>query len=91
MKTTALIILLATSFAALADAPKIYSQDGKYLGNLSANQLDPDSVNNPYGQYGSEISPDSINNDIGQYGSPISNESASNPYAMESPVIIGDE
>lgn len=91
MKTTALIILLATSVTALADAPKIYSQDGKYLGNLSANQFDPDSVNNPYGQYGSEFSSESINNKFGRYGSEFSNESASNPYATEAPFIIGDE
>jgi hypothetical protein len=89
-------VVIVLSFAgwigeALADAPKIYSQDGKYLGNLSANQLDPDSVNNELGQYGSRFSPDSINNEYGQYGSEFSSESARNPYAINPPVIIGDE
>jgi hypothetical protein len=89
-------VVIVLSFAgwigeALADAPKIYSQDGKYLGNLSANQFDPDSVNNEFGRYGSEFSPDSINNEFGRYGSEFSNESARNPYATESPIIIGDD
>ncbi len=47
-------------------------QAGKYLGTLSKNRFDLDSVSNPYGQYGSRYSPDSLNN----------------PYATSSPVII---
>jgi len=37
-------------------------QNDKYLGNLNQNPYDPNSVNNPYGQYGSKYSPDSIRN-----------------------------
>ena len=32
------------------DAPKLYSQDGKYLGKVSSNTLDPDSISNPVGR-----------------------------------------
>lgn len=53
------------------NAPKIYSQDGKYHGRLSTNKYDPDSTSNPYGRYGSKYSPDSINNPYG----------AGNPYS----------
>ena len=42
--------------------PKIYSEDGKYLGQLSANPYLKDSTSNPYGQFGSPYSSDSINN-----------------------------
>lgn len=38
------------------------SGQGKYLGTLSNNRYDPNSVSNPYGQYGSKYSPDSSNN-----------------------------
>ena len=45
-------------------------QTGKYLGTLSANPYDQDSVSNIYGRYGSPYSQDSINNSYGEYGSP---------------------
>jgi hypothetical protein len=68
--------------------PIIVSPDGKYLGNLSSNRYDPDSVSNPYGRYGSRYSPDSINNPYGQYGSPYSPNSVNNPYATNPPLIV---
>jgi len=73
------------------DAPKIYSQDGKYLGKASSNPYDPESTSNPYGRYGSPYSPDSVNNPYGQYGSPYSSQSANNPYATSAPRIYGDD
>ena len=69
--------------------PILVSPSGKYLGRLSSNQYDPDSVSNPYGRYGSRYSPDSINNPYGQYGSRYSNQSPNNPYATQAPLIIG--
>ena len=48
--------------------PKIYSDSGAYLGELSQNKYAPDSVSNKYGRYGSKYSPDSINNKYGPYG-----------------------
>ena len=63
-------------------SPQIYSQDGRYLGNLNANRYDPNSVANPYGRYGSRYSPDSINNPYGRYGSRYSPDSANNPYGQ---------
>jgi hypothetical protein len=50
--------------------PKIYSSDGTYYGELSANPFRRDSTSNPYGRYGSPYSRDSINNPYG----------AGNPY-----------
>lgn len=85
------LFVIAITPKAQADPPRLFDgETGKYLGNLSANQYDPDSVNNPYGQYGNKYSPDSINNEWGQYGSPYSPDSARNPWATNPPVIIGD-
>jgi hypothetical protein len=59
----------------------LYAPDGTYLGELSANQFDPNSTSNPYGKYGSQFSQTSINNPNGQYGSQFSPQSPNNPYA----------
>ena len=93
--TMALGVFLAVLMAGVmhddthAETPQLRDrQTGKYLGNLSANPYDPNSTNNPYGQYGSKYSPDSINNPYGRYGSPYSNDSANNPYATNPPAIV---
>jgi len=61
------------------NSPKLYDSQGGYHGNLNANPYDPNSVANPYGQYGSQYSPDSINNPYGA-GSPYRQDSPNNPY-----------
>ncbi|SES66794.1 hypothetical protein SAMN05216412_101162 [Nitrosospira multiformis] len=77
---------------AQAEPPHLRDREtGKYLGNLSANPYDPDSVNNPYGRYGNPYSADSINNPYGQYGSRYSPDSANNPYATNPPAVYGDD
>ena len=88
MKLISAALLLAIATLANANPPILVDRHtGKYLGNLSANQYDPNSTSNPYGQYGSQYSPNSINNPYGQYGSPYSNDSANNPYATNPPAI----
>lgn len=77
-------VLLGLSAQAAAGPPALYSPDGKYLGNLSANQWDRNSTSNPMGRYGSNLSPDSINNNLGRYGSPMSPDSPNNPWARGS-------
>jgi hypothetical protein len=54
------------AMSASAQPPRIYAPDGTYLGNLSANRFDPDSVNNPFGEYGSRFSPNSVRNPFAQ-------------------------
>jgi len=88
MVLAAAAFLLCSGAAWAQQTPYIVSHDGKYLGTLSSNPYDPDSVSNAYGQYGSRYSPDSINNPYGQYGSPYSNESVTNPYATQAPRIV---
>jgi hypothetical protein len=71
-------------------SPQLRSADSQHtkLGNLNSNPYDPDSVANPYGQYGSPYSPNSVNNPYGVYGSPYSPYSATNPYATQAPAIV---
>lgn len=84
-----LFLLAFTSITAMADPPHIVDgRTGKYLGNLSTNRYDPDSVSNPYGRYGNKFSPDSINNEYGQYGSKYSNDS---PHATNAPKIVSGD
>ena len=68
--------------------PSLRGADGTYLGVLSNNQYDPNSVSNPYGKYGSPYSPSSVNNPYGKYGSPYSPYSTTNPYATKAPKIV---
>ena len=68
-------------------APSIVARDGTYLGALSNNTLDPNSVSNPLGRHGSQFSPTSINNPYGRYGSPLSPYSVTNPYAAPTPSL----
>lgn len=62
-----------------------------YLGRLSTNQYDSESISNPYGVYGSQYSPHSINNPYSEYGNPYSPGSVSNPYALSTPSIYGSD
>ena len=69
------------------DGLNIYGEDGTYLGRLNSNRYDPNSVANPYGEYGSTFSPTSINNPYSIYGSLYSPYSAQNPYAVSPPTL----
>lgn len=61
------------------NSPKLYDSQGNFRGNLNSNRYDPNSVANPYGQYGSRYSQDSINNPYGA-GSRYNQDSPNNPY-----------
>ena len=61
------------------NSPKLYDNEGQFHGNLNSNRYDPDSVANPFGQYGSRYSPGSINNPYGA-GSQYNQDSPNNPY-----------
>jgi hypothetical protein len=61
-----------------------FTAQAEYLGNLSANEYDPNSTANTFGA-GSPYSSNSVTNAFGIYGSPYSNLSATNPYATDAP------
>ena len=64
--STTLLAFLVSGFTQAEPPHLVDRQTCKYLGNLSANQYDFNSVSNPYGHYGSEYSPDRIHNLYGQ-------------------------
>ena len=86
-KLATLISLFIATVANTAPPILIDQKTGYYLGNLSANQDDPDSVSNLHGRYGSEDSENNINNPNGKYGIPQSNDSMNNSYATNSPIV----
>lgn len=62
-----------------------------YLGCLSCNQYDTQSVFNSHGTFGSAYSTESIFNRYGDYGSPYSSYSACSAYASDPPVIVDEQ
>ena len=62
-----------------------------YLGCLTCDQFDLESVCNQFGTYGSEFSASSIWNPFGTYGSQFSSSSPWNQYSTSGPIIIGSD
>ena len=65
----------------------IIANDNQYLGKISQNQYDLDSINNRFGNYGSEFSLYSIFNSFGTYGSKFSILSPFNQFNTSPPKI----
>lgn len=82
--TITIAFAAAASPAAYADGLGLYDSEGGFHGYVNNNQYDPNSIANPYGQYGSQYSPDSVNNPYSRWGSPYSPDSIRNPYATGS-------
>lgn len=70
------------------DGALLISQDGTFLGKITTNELDPDSITNELGRFGSELSQTSIRNEFSPYGSPFSKYSAYNELATDPPLIF---
>ena len=62
----------------------------EYLGDLSENELNADSIFNDIGAYG-PLSPTSPRNSVGLYGSPVSPYSVTNPLAIDAPRLYDQE
>ena len=67
-----------------------FTVHAEYLGNLSANEFDPNSTANPFGA-GSPYSSNSVTNEFGIYGNSFSNQSATNPYATDAPRLYDQQ
>ncbi len=65
----------------------LFAEDGTYLGKLTTNQFDPDSIFNQFGVYGSQFSATSIWNRFGVYGSQFSSQSPFNDFTSTPPYI----
>jgi len=65
----------------------LVADDGQFLGKLSLNQYDSESISNKYGSYGSQYASTSINNQYSSYGSKYSSLSPNNQYTSTPPII----
>lgn len=66
----------------------VIAEDGTYLGKITSNKYDSDSICNKYGDYGSAYSDKSMFNKYGDYGSSYSNKSPNNSFATNPPIIV---
>jgi hypothetical protein len=66
----------------------LISPDGTYLGKITSNDYDMDSIGYEYGDYGSKYSQKSIMNKYGTYGGHYSSYSPFNKFASDPPIII---
>ena len=66
----------------------LVANDGQYLGRLTLNQYDAESISNPYGIHGSHYSSKSIHNEYSVYGSEFSALSPYNQYTSTPPKIF---
>ena len=67
-----------------------FTVHAEYLGNLSANEFDQNSIANPFGA-GNPFSSNSVTNEFVRFGNPFSNQSATNPYATEAPQLYDQQ
>ena len=88
MRMLLAVMLLALAGVVEAQVSITVGPQGQYLGNPSANRLDPDSVSNPLGRFGSPLSPESVSNPIGRWGSPLNPSSVTNPYPTRGPRAV---
>lgn len=65
----------------------LVANDGQFIGKLSLNRYDSESILNTYGLYGSSFSAKSIYNEYSVYGSRYSALSPFNPYTATPPKI----
>jgi hypothetical protein len=90
----ALLLLIASAGLARAnvcyqlEGATILTEDGDYLGKI-AGRLDPDSIFNKFGPYGSRFSDRSIWNMFGRYGGKFSRHSPFNLFGTPPLVIKG--
>ena len=82
---------LPPSFDLLDGRAVLVSSDGQFLGLISSNEYDPNSILNEYGSYGSRYSPTSIFNEYGEYGGKYSSKSPFNEFARNPPMIYIDK
>lgn len=66
----------------------LLAEDGTYLGKITSNTFDSESILNEFGNYGSKFSTTSIFNSFGNYGSQFSSQSPFNEFTSTPPKIF---
>ena len=64
------------------------AQDEQFLGTITSNTFDTNSILNKYGPFGSPYSTTSIFNEYSDYGSRYGSNSVKNPYCATPPKLI---
>jgi hypothetical protein len=67
---------------------KVVADDGTFLGAISKQKYETNSLANKYGSHGGKYSSDSIFNKYGTYGSKYSLQSPFNKYTTTPPKIV---
>ena len=66
----------------------VVAANGTFLGKVTKNPIESDSIGNEVGSYGSSVSSRSIFNTVGEYGSSVSSFSPWNPVTSTPPRLI---
>ena len=87
-----LLLFLTITFSFSAYSQKLLIYGGEkhdiYLGCLSCDKFDSDSIWNKFGLYGSKFNAQSIWNKYGKYGGSFSDYSPFNKFARNPPVLV---
>ncbi|HEY9800286.1 MAG TPA: hypothetical protein V6D25_08000 [Leptolyngbyaceae cyanobacterium] len=73
---------------AINGAGQLWAGNGQFLGLLSSNRYDVNSISNPHGMYGSQHGLYSISNQYGMYGGQHGLYSPYNSYCLNPPIIF---
>ncbi len=76
---------------ALLEGARVVASDGQFLGVLTQNEFNSDSILNEFGRYGGEFSRTSIFNEFGRYGGEFSSLSPFNEFTSTPPTIISSQ
>lgn len=85
------LLSLSDILAQLDGVAVLIANDGTYLGLISSNQFNSQSIANEFGTYGSKFSSKSIFNEFGRYGGSFSSQSPFNKFTSTPPrIFIGN-
>ena len=86
-----LVLLVLVSGAGMVHAqpPILVGPQGQYLGTLSANPYDPNSVSKPVRSLRLAVQRGLDQQSVQPGGSPYSPNSVTNPYATQGPRVVG--
>jgi len=69
---------------------QLMTPSGIFLGSVSRNRFDANSLVNQYGMYGNRFAAESIFNKFSQYGSPYGAESPYNKFSTTPPIFVNN-
>jgi hypothetical protein len=69
----------------------IVAEDGEFLGKITTNSVDSQSIGNEVGRFGSSVSSTSIFNEVGRYGGEVARMSPFNSVTSVPPRIFKGE